>query len=172
MRIKAATQLQSAEAFCGETGHDAALGRPQLTDAGMDGLLPERKGPKRKSKLTGDTVAAIRRLREGRDVLSRHSRRHRGVGGQGPHALESADADVDGDERCAPTGSDNACPQEQEQEQEQEVDVEAAPEVEVGPVPEVDAGGEDDCAATVPAVMAPSGRSGRDLHRALREPVG
>ena len=30
----------------------------------MAGLLAEGKGPKRKSKLTADTVAAIRRLRE------------------------------------------------------------------------------------------------------------
>ena len=30
----------------------------------MAGLLPERKGPKRKSKLTDATVAAIHRLRE------------------------------------------------------------------------------------------------------------
>ena len=37
----------------------------RLTDDGVAGLLAERKGPKRKSKLTGDTVAAIRRLRAG-----------------------------------------------------------------------------------------------------------
>jgi hypothetical protein len=133
IRIKAATQLQVAEAFAVKP---ATVRRwdARLTDAGVAGLLPERKGPKHKSKLTGDTVAAIRRLREG---------------GASYRAIA---ADVDSDERCAPTGSDEAFPQEQEQEQ--EVDVDAAPEVEVGPVPEVDAGGEDDCAATVPAVMA------------------
>ena len=37
----------------------------RLAEAGVAGLLAERKGPKRKSKLTADTVAAIRRLREG-----------------------------------------------------------------------------------------------------------
>ena len=37
----------------------------RLSDAGVAGLLAERKGPKRKSKLTADTVAAIRRPREG-----------------------------------------------------------------------------------------------------------
>ncbi|MGH3971087.1 MAG: helix-turn-helix domain-containing protein [Mycobacterium sp.] len=36
----------------------------RLADADVAGLLAERKGPKRKSKLTGDTIAAIRRLRE------------------------------------------------------------------------------------------------------------
>ena len=34
----------------------------QHADAGVAGLVAERKGPKRKSKFTGDTVAAIRRL--------------------------------------------------------------------------------------------------------------
>ena len=36
----------------------------RLADAGMAGLLVEAKGPKRESKLTADTVVAIRRLRE------------------------------------------------------------------------------------------------------------
>ena len=64
MRIKAATQLEVAEAFA---VRPATVRRweTRLTDAGVAGLLAERKGPKRKSKLTGDTVAAIRRLREG-----------------------------------------------------------------------------------------------------------
>ena len=149
MRIKAATQLQVAEAFAVKP---ATVRRwdAQLTDAGVAGLLPERKGPKCKSKLTGDTVAAIRRLREG-GASYRAIAAATGVSeGSVRNALKPAGADVDSDERCAPTGSDETFPQEQEQ----EVDVEAAQEVEVGPVPEVDAGGEDDCAATVPAVMA------------------
>ena len=64
MRIKAATQLEVAEAFA---VRPATVRRweTRLTDGGVAGLLAERKGPKRKSKLTGDTVAAIRRLREG-----------------------------------------------------------------------------------------------------------
>src|SRR4029077_6586932 len=37
----------------------------RLAEAGVAGLLAERKGPKRKSILTADTVAAIRQLREG-----------------------------------------------------------------------------------------------------------
>jgi type VII secretion protein EccE len=63
-RIKVATQLQVAVAF---TVNPAALRRweTRCSDAGMAGLLNERKGPKRKSKLTPDTVAAIRRLRAG-----------------------------------------------------------------------------------------------------------
>src|SRR6267378_972124 len=63
MRIKAATQLQVAEAFA--VG-PATVRRweARLTGAGVSGLLAEPKGPKRKSKLTADTVAAIRRLRE------------------------------------------------------------------------------------------------------------
>ncbi len=64
MRIKAATQLEIAEAFA--VG-PATVRRweAQLTDAGIAGLLGERKGPKRKSKLTEGTVATIRGLREG-----------------------------------------------------------------------------------------------------------
>jgi transposase len=64
MRIKAATQLEVAEAFA---VRPATVRRweTRLTDGGVAGLLAERKGPKRKSKLTGDTVAAIRALREG-----------------------------------------------------------------------------------------------------------
>ncbi len=147
MRIKAATQLQVAEAFAVKP---ATVRRwdAQLTDAGVAGLLPERKGPKRKSKLTGDTLAAIGQLREG-GASYRAIAAATGVSeGSVRNALKPAGADVDSDERCAPTGSDEAFPQEQE------VDVETAREVEMGPAPEIDAGGEDDCAATVSAVMA------------------
>src|SRR6201998_2247645 len=159
MRIKAATQLQVAEAFAVKP---ATVRRwdTQLTDAGVAGLLPERKGPKRKSKLTGDTLAAIGRLREG-GASYRAIAAATGVSeGSVRNALKPAGADVDSDERCTPTGSDETSPQEQEQEQEQEqkqeqeVDVEPAQEVEAGPVPGIDAGGEDDCAAMVSAVMA------------------
>ena len=64
MRIKAATQLEVAEAFA-VTPATVRRWETRLADAGVAGLLAERKGPKRKSKLTGDTVAAIRRLRAG-----------------------------------------------------------------------------------------------------------
>ena len=64
MRIKAATQLEVAEAFAVKP---ATVRRwdARLADAGIAGLLAEHKGPKRKSKLTADTVAAIRQLRQG-----------------------------------------------------------------------------------------------------------
>lgn len=149
MRIKAATQLEVAEAFA---VRPATVRRwdAQHADTGVAGLLPERKGPKRKSKLTGDTVAAIRRLREG-GASYRAVAAATGVSeGSVRNALKPAGADVDSDEPCAPTGSDDPLPQEQEQ----EVDVVAEPEVEVGSEPEVDAGAEDDCPATASAVMA------------------
>ena len=54
VRIKAATQLEVAEAFAVKP---ASVRRWEIrfTDAGLAGLLAERKGPKRKSKLTADT---------------------------------------------------------------------------------------------------------------------
>ena len=64
MRIKAATQLEVAEAFAVKPA-TVRRWETRLTDDGVAGLLAERKGPKRKSKLTGDTVAAICRLRAG-----------------------------------------------------------------------------------------------------------
>ena len=153
IRIKAATQLQVAEAFAVKP---ATVRRwdAQHCDAGVAGLVPERKGPKRKSKLTGDTVAAIRRLRDA-GASYRSVAAATGVSeGSVRNALKPARADVDSDEPCVPTGSDDPLPQEQEQEQEQEVDVEAELEVEVEPEPEVDVGAEDDCPATACAVMA------------------
>ena len=83
IRINAATQLEVAEAFAVKP---ATVRRwdAQHADAGVAGLVPERKGPKRKSKLTGDTVAAIRRLREGGASYRAVGRRHRGIGGQCP----------------------------------------------------------------------------------------
>jgi Transposase protein len=141
IRINAATQLEVAEAFAVKP---ATVRRwdAQHADAGVAGLLPERKGPKRKSKLTGDTVAAIRRLRQG-GASYRAAAAATGVSeGSVRNALKPAGVGVDSGEPCAPTGSDDPPPQEQEQ------------EVEGGPVPEVDTGAEDDCRATACAVMA------------------
>ena len=87
MRIKAATQLEVAEAFAVKPA-TVRRWETRLTDDGVAGLLAERKGPKRKSKLTGDTVAAIRRLRADGGVLPRDRRRHRGVGGQCPQRAQ------------------------------------------------------------------------------------
>ena len=64
VRIKAATQVEVAEAF-GVKPATVRRWDAWLADSGVVGLLGERKGPKRKSKLTADTVAAIRSLREG-----------------------------------------------------------------------------------------------------------
>jgi hypothetical protein len=144
--IKVVTQLQVAAAFavnpatlrCCET---------RCGDAGVAGLLTERKGPKRKSKLTPDTIAAIRRLREG-GASYRTVAATVGVSlGSVHNALRRihTGADADDDEPCAPTGSDNPLPQEQE------------PKGEVGPEPEVDAAVEDATRST------PARRSGCQL---------
>ncbi len=64
VRIKAATQLEVAEAFVVKP---ASVRRwdARFAEFGVAGLLAERKGPKRRSKLTGGIVAAIRGLRNG-----------------------------------------------------------------------------------------------------------
>jgi transposase len=64
VRIKAATQLQVAEAF-GVKPASVRRWDARFAGAGVAGLLAEPKGPKRKSKLTGGTVGDIRRLRDG-----------------------------------------------------------------------------------------------------------
>ena len=64
VRIKAATQVQVAEAFAVKAA-TVRRWEAQLADAGVGGLLGEPKGPKRKSKLTADTVSDIRGLRAG-----------------------------------------------------------------------------------------------------------
>jgi prepilin-type processing-associated H-X9-DG protein len=101
MRIKAATQLEVAEAFA--VG-PATVRRweTRLADAGVAGLLAEPKGPKRKSKLTAGTVATIRRLRE--DGAS-----YRGIvaaAGVSVGSVRNALRDDDTEEPGAPTGSD------------------------------------------------------------------
>jgi transposase len=106
MRIKAATQLQVAEAFAVRPA-TARRWDAQHADAGVTGLLPERKGPKRKSKLIGGTVAAIHRLREG-GASYRAIAAGTGVSeGSVRNVLKPAGADVDSDEPCAPSGSDS-----------------------------------------------------------------
>lgn len=64
VRIKAATQLEVAEAFAVKPA-TVRRWEAQLTESGVAGLLGERKGPKRKSKLTAEAVAGIHRLRDG-----------------------------------------------------------------------------------------------------------
>jgi transposase len=151
MRIKAASQLEVAEAFAVKPA-TVRRWEAQHADAGVAGLLPERKGPKRKSKLTAGTVAAIRRQRDV-GASYRAIAAETGVSeGSVRNALKPARADVESDEPCVPTSSDEPLPQEQEQEQ--EVDVEAEPEVAVEPGPEVNVGAEDGCPATACAVTA------------------
>ncbi len=119
IRIKAATQLEVAEAFAVKPA-TVRRWEVRLADAGVGGLLAERKGPKRKSKLTGDTVAAIRRLREDGSSY-RAIAAVTGVSeGSVRNALTDADADA---QRCAPMGSDAHLPTEPEIEVEIEVSV-------------------------------------------------
>ena len=101
MRIKAATQLEVAEAFA--VG-PATVRRweTRLADDGVAGLFAEPKGPKRKSKLTADAVAAIRRLRAG-------GASYRGIAaaaGVSVGSVRNALRDTGTEEPCAPTGSD------------------------------------------------------------------
>ena len=149
VRIKAATQRQVAEAFA-VTPLAVRRWAAQYADAGVAGLLPERKGPKRKSKLIDTTVAAIYRLRETGASLRAVAVATGVSEGSVRNALKSAGNDVEGDKPRTPTGSDDPLPQEQEQ----EADVEAKRQIDVGPVCEVDAGGEDGCAAAACAVAA------------------
>jgi hypothetical protein len=142
-RLKAATELQVAAAFA---VNPATLRRweTRCSDTGAAGLLTQRKGPKRKSKLTPDTVAAIRRLRAG-GASYRTVAATVGVSvGSVHNALRpiGTGADADSEEPCAPTGSDSLLPEEQE------------PELEAGTEPKVDGAAGDDCPATAFAVMA------------------
>jgi hypothetical protein len=113
VRITAANQLEVAEAFALKP---ATLRRwdTEHADAGVAGLLPERKGPKRKSKLTGETVAAIRGLREGGTSY----RAIAAVTGVSERSIRSAlkPANANSRKHCTTTGSDDSLPQEQEQE--------------------------------------------------------
>ena len=105
MRIKAATQLEVAEAFA-VTPATVRRWETRLADAGVAGLLAEPKGPKRKSKLTADTVAAIRRLREG-GASYRAIAAEIGVSqGSVRNALVLADDDARTEEACPATTSD------------------------------------------------------------------
>ncbi len=121
MRIKAATQLEVAEAFAVKP---ATVRRWEtwLSDAGVAGLLGERKGPKRKSKLIADTVARIQRLRDG-GASYRAIAAETGVSeGSVRNALVLADNGARAEEVCLATRSD--APPEPEPEPEGEPEVE------------------------------------------------
>jgi hypothetical protein len=127
MRIKAATQLQVAEAFAVKP---ATVRRwdAQLADAGVAGLLAERKGPKRKSKLTVELVAAIARLRAGGCSYRGIAAQMAVSEGSVRNALKVTDTDTD--KRCASAGCDE-CDSPQP---EAEAEAEPEPEAEAGPV--------------------------------------
>jgi prepilin-type processing-associated H-X9-DG protein len=113
MRIKAATQLDIAAAFAVKPA-SVRRWEAQLTAAGVAGLLGERKGPKRKSKLTDDTIATIGRLRDG-GASYRIIATETGVSlGSILNALKLADTDTDTDteEGCSTTDSDASAPPE------------------------------------------------------------
>src|SRR5574337_1960889 len=59
VRIKAATQLEVAAAF-GVKPATVRRWEAGFTASGVAGLLADRKGPKRKSKLTADTFPGLR----------------------------------------------------------------------------------------------------------------
>jgi prepilin-type processing-associated H-X9-DG protein len=121
MRIKAATQLEVAEAFAVKP---ATVRRWEtwLTDAGVAGLLGEPKGPKRKSKLIADTVARIQRLRDS-GASYRAIAAETGVSeGSVRNALLLADNGARTEEACLATTSD--APPEPEPEPEGEPEVE------------------------------------------------
>ena len=122
-RIKAATQLEVAEAFAVKPA-TVRRWETRLTDAGLAGLVAERKGPKRKSKLTGDTVAAIRGLRE--DGAS--YRAIAAATGVSEGSVRNALKDTDTEEPGAPTGSDAHLPPESEIAVEGEVEIEVRAE--------------------------------------------
>ena len=132
MRIKAATQLEVAEAFAVKP---ATVRRWEtwLTESGVVGLLGERKGPKRKSKLIAEAVARIQRLRDG-GASYRAIAAETGVSeGSVRNALVLADDGARTEEACPATTSN--VPPEPEPE----------PEPEGEPEPEV----EKDCSAAI-----------------------
>ena len=140
VRIKAATQLQVAEAF-GVKPASVRRWEARLSGAGVAGLLPEYKGPKRKSKLTADTVAAIRGLRDGGAT-------YRGIAastglsqGSIRAALICPEGDPASEDPCPATTSDVS--------PEPKVEPEPEPGVEVEPEPGVEVEGEKDCPAVV-----------------------
>ena len=140
IRIKAATQLEVAAAFEVEPS-TVRRWDTQLTDSGVAGLLGERKGPKRKSKLTADTVATITRLREG-GASYRAIASDTGVSdGSVRNALRLADDGARTEQACPATTSD--APPEAEAEAEAEAGAEVGGGVGVG------ADGEKDCSAAI-----------------------
>jgi len=141
IRIKAATQLQVAEAFAVKPA-TVRRWETRLTGAGLAGLLAEPKGPKRKSKLTADTVATIRRLRK--DGAS--YRAIAAATGVSEGSVRNALNDTDTEEASAPTGLDAHLPPE--------------PQIAVKPEVEIEVRAEQDCPATISAAPVTDARAG------------
>jgi prepilin-type processing-associated H-X9-DG protein len=123
VRIKAATQLEVAEAFAVKPA-TVRRWETRLTDAGLAGLFAERKGPKHKSKLTADTVAAIRRLRE--DGSSYRAIAAATAVSEG--SVRNALTDTDTEQSGAPTGLDAHLPPEPQIAVERGVEIEVRAE--------------------------------------------
>ena len=141
IRIRAATQLQVAEAFAVKPA-TVRRWETRLTGAGVAGLLAERKGPKRKSKLTADTVATIRRLRE--DGAS--YRAIAAATGVSEGSVRNALKDTDTEEPGAPTGLDAHLPPE--------------PQIAAEPEVEIEVRAEQDCPATISDAPVTDTRAG------------
>ncbi|HEV7453520.1 MAG TPA: hypothetical protein VGO16_19515 [Pseudonocardiaceae bacterium] len=150
MRIKAATQLEVAEAFAVKPA-TVRRWETRLSDAGLAGLLAERKGPKRKSKLSGDTVAAIRRLREDGSSY----RAIAAAAGVSEGSVRNALKDTDTEESGAPAGSDVHLPPEPQIAVERQVGIEVRAEQDC-PVTDTRAGAGD---AVVPVLADPAPRA-------------
>ena len=130
VRIKAATQLQVGAAFAVKPA-SVRRWEARFADAGVAGLLAERKGPKRKSKLIAATVAAIARLRDG-GASYRAIAAATGVSqGSVRAALLLADADGDTEQPCAPAGSEDFLQSEPGSEPEPQPEPGSEPEVEI-----------------------------------------
>src|SRR5574337_91176 len=106
VRIKAATQLEVAAAF-GVKPATVRRWEAGFTASGVAGLLADRKGPKRKSKLTADTVARIRRLRGGGASYRAIANEVGESQGSVRTALAPTDTAGDAEEPCTPAGSDD-----------------------------------------------------------------
>jgi prepilin-type processing-associated H-X9-DG protein len=115
MRIKAATQLEVAEAF-GVKPATVRRWDARLAETGVAGLLAEPKGPKRKSKLTPDTLEVIRRLRD--DGASYRAVAAEVGVSQGSVRTALVLTDADSEDLCVPAGSDGVLQPEPEPEPE------------------------------------------------------
>jgi prepilin-type processing-associated H-X9-DG protein len=155
VRIKAATQLEVAEAFAVKPA-SVRRWETRLTDAGVAGLLAERKGPKRKSKLTADTVAAIGRLRDG-GASYRGIAAELGVSHGSVRNALLAEGGTRTEEACLATTRDTSPEPEPDPEPEPEPEVEVGAELEVEVQKDCPAAVADDPPVAVAVAVAGAG---------------